>query len=609
MRIICFSLVWLLCGPALALDTLRLKAGFGKADVIKHALIARAGKEFRIQEIVEKLKSGNDFQLLERANQGYSDNIFWVAIPLQTGNAKNLFIEIQNPQLDHLDAFQLNGAKIIPLGETTGDEHFFSTRNVPHRNFIWRIPVTDASTTTILFRIEKLNSSMVIPIFIWEADTFRQYDTKLLIFYGICFGIMLIVMLYSLAMGVILKQRIQFQYVVMVSVGILYFLVAEGLASQFLYPNQVGVNGFMRLLIIAANAITFIIFSNSFLNIKNYYPNVFKGLMGLVALLVVMALLVPLIGNFYLDHSAFFIPFTLTITFAGTFAPVVIAGFTFKKQRETSIFYLIAYSTILFTSTLVRLEDVGWIERFDFNPVYIGTFTENLIFFVALGYRTKKVYDQRNELSLRISKHQKEMMQSYVRGTEQERQRIARDLHDDIGSRMSHLKRQIESQKQISLLHEVENLCNDIRNLSHQLAPQAIRFNSLTQLIQQQGYQLHQAGIEVNLQQYDFPKELDDDTKAELLRIVQEALNNILKHSGAKQVDIQLFKHDNELVITIEDDGQGFDEQQLSGGIGLDNMRARAESLDGKLEISSKLDEGTSLLITIPYSTDSTAPG
>jgi signal transduction histidine kinase len=598
-----------LCGPVLALDTLRLKSGFGKADALKHGLMIREDNKISVQEIVEKLKSGNDFQLFERANQGYSNKIFWMAVSLQTGDAKNLLIEIQNPQLDHLDAFQLNGTEIIPLGVTTGDEHFFSTRNVPHRNFIWRIPITNTSATTILFRIEKLNSSLVVPIFIWEADAFRQHDTKLLIFYGICFGIMLIVMLYSLAMGVLLKQRIQFQYVAMVSVGILYFLVAEGLASQFLYPNQVGVNGFMRLLIIAANAITFIIFSNSFLNIKNYYPNVFKGLMGLTVLLIVMALLVPLIGNFYLERSSFFIPFTLTITFAGTFVPVVIAGLTFKRQRETSIFYLIAYSTILFTSTMVRFEDVGWIERFDFNPIYIGTFTENLIFFVALGYRTKKVYDQRNEFSLRISKHQKEMMQSYVRGTEQERQRIARDLHDDIGSRMSHLKRQIESQKQFSLLPDVESLCNDIRNLSHQLAPQAIRFNSLTQLIQQQGYQFHEAGIDVNLQQYDFPNELDADTKAELLRIVQEALNNILKHAGAKQVDIQLFKHDNELVITIEDDGQGFDEQRLSGGIGLANMRARAESLDGKLEISSKPGEGTSLLISIPYATDSTTPG
>lgn len=113
----------------------------------------------------------------------------------------------------------------------------------------------------------------------------------------------------------------------------------------------------------------------------------------------------------------------------------------------------------------------------------------------------------------------------------------------------------------------------------------------------------------MNLQQYDFPENLDSEIKAELVRIVQEALNNIIKHARAKHTDIQLFKHDNELVITIEDDGQGFNEQQLPGGIGLANMRARAESLDGKLEISSKPGEGTSLLITIPYSADSTKPG
>jgi signal transduction histidine kinase len=169
---------------------------------------------------------------------------------------------------------------------------------------------------------------------------------------------------------------------------------------------------------------------------------------------------------------------------------------------------------------------------------------------------------------------------------------------------MSHLKRQMESQHQPELTKQVDSLCTDIRNLSHQLAPQSIRFNSLSQMIEQQIYLLHQAGIAVNFQQYDFPENLNLGTKGELLRIMQEALNNILKHAHAKHVDIQLFKHDKQLVITIEDDGRGFDETNHQAGIGLANMRARAESLDGTMEVSSKPGQGTSILLTIPHTAE-----
>jgi signal transduction histidine kinase len=357
----------------------------------------------------------------------------------------------------------------------------------------------------------------------------------------------------------------------------------------------------MRVIILAVSIIAFILFSKSFLNIQQHHPKIAMLLNSLVGLMIIMIFITPVVGVFYLKHSSFFIPFVLSITFLGTLLPLLIAVTTFRKQKETATFFLIAYSSVLITGTFVRLEDIGWIERLSFNPVYIGTFVENMVFFAALGYRMKKVYDQRNEFSLKISKHQKEMMQSYVQGTEQERQRIARDLHDDIGSRMSHLKRQMESQHQPELMRQVDSLCTDIRNLSHQLAPQSIRFNSLTQMIEQQIYLLHQAGITVNFQQYDFPEELNVNTKAELLRIMQEALNNILKHANAKNADIQLFKHDNQLVITIEDDGHGFDENNQQVGIGLANMRARAESLDGTMEVSSKPGQGTSILLTIPH--------
>jgi signal transduction histidine kinase len=86
----------------------------------------------------------------------------------------------------------------------------------------------------------------------------------------------------------------------------------------------------------------------------------------------------------------------------------------------------------------------------------------------------------------------------------------------------------------------------------------------------------------------------------QLLRILQEAVQNTLKHANAGRVDIQLFHHEGELVMTIEDDGLGFDPQTTERGAGLRNMRLRAEKLGGELEVSSAPDRGTSVMVSVP---------
>jgi signal transduction histidine kinase len=601
MRIIFCSLL-ILSAQAYAFDTLRIPPTFQRADLLKRVAIIKTDQSVTIQDILARLqKQPSGFTELTRANLGYTDKIVWVVIPfINPHSDQKILLELQNPHLDYIDAYLLTGDSLQIFGNPTGDARAFTTRAIPHRHFIWPLPESQAGAHIIL-RIEKLNSSLVIPLIAWHESAFLQHETQLLILYGLFFGVMVMVLLYSVGLGLVLKQRIHFYYVGLMATSLTYFLIGEGFGYQFLYNSWTGINSVMRVIILGVNTIALISFSIQFLNIKHYKPGVAKVLYGIMAMLATMISLTPLITDFYLDHSSFFVPLILAITFTGNLLPLIVAVSTRKQQHTNSLFFLVAYSTILITGTLVRLEDFGWIERLPFNPVYIGAFLENMIFFIALSYRTKKVYDQRNELAIKINRHQKEMIQSYVRGTEQERQRMARDLHDDIGSRISHVKRQMESLHQHELLPEVNRLCTDIRNLSHQLAPQAIQFNSLAQLIEQQSYLLHQAGMEATLQQYDFPEAIPANIKTELLRIVQEAIQNIIKHANATQVDIQLFKHDNQLVITLEDNGDGFDMNTRYTGIGVTNMKARAESLDGTLDISTKPGQGTAMIISIPF--------
>jgi signal transduction histidine kinase len=106
--------------------------------------------------------------------------------------------------------------------------------------------------------------------------------------------------------------------------------------------------------------------------------------------------------------------------------------------------------------------------------------------------------------------------------------------------------------------------------------------------------------VKLDVQLFDVPDELPEATVMNLFRITQEAINNTIKHSKARQADIQLFGYEKEIVLSYEDDGQGFDPGTLTKGIGLKNLKARVESLHGTLELTSTPGDGMQMIVSIP---------
>lgn len=110
------------------------------------------------------------------------------------------------------------------------------------------------------------------------------------------------------------------------------------------------------------------------------------------------------------------------------------------------------------------------------------------------------------------------------------------------------------------------------------------------------------SGINISLQVFDMRKVVPKELGLQLYRILQEALQNVQKHAKANEVEIQLFQHDNELVMTIEDDGVGFDQANRTTGLGTKNMRLRTQQIKGEFSISSAVGEGTSIMVSVPLS-------
>ncbi|WGH75873.1 sensor histidine kinase [Tenacibaculum tangerinum] len=196
-----------------------------------------------------------------------------------------------------------------------------------------------------------------------------------------------------------------------------------------------------------------------------------------------------------------------------------------------------------------------------------------------------------------------------------ERNRISAELHDGVlgklfGTRVSlgflAMQMQPETQeKHQTYLDELQEIEKEIRDVSHKLSDSfdnsSINFTTLLSELLKDKSAIGNFRYELNSEKTIPWDEIDNITKANIYRIVQEALQNIIKHAKAKSVILDVSKNDKELLISLKDDGIGFDITKKKKGIGIKNITTRVQKLGGDLEFISKPHRGTTLVIKIPF--------
>ena len=218
----------------------------------------------------------------------------------------------------------------------------------------------------------------------------------------------------------------------------------------------------------------------------------------------------------------------------------------------------------------------------------------------------KDISDRVNARQLEIEMEQLQMT-SLIEGQENERNRLAREIHDGIGQMINLVKLNVTSlpasEEKTNLEPILEQTLSEIRNITKNLHPSRLNDFTLEKNIEQLVEQFRtNSDINFHFNSSDVP-DLTHFQKTHLFRITQESISNIIKHSKAKQSTIQLIGLKHELQLTIEDDGVGYDlNVKIDGEFhhGLKNIEYRVNSMSGKLIVDSNSKSGTMLLITIP---------
>lgn len=235
-----------------------------------------------------------------------------------------------------------------------------------------------------------------------------------------------------------------------------------------------------------------------------------------------------------------------------------------------------------------------------------------LLLISFLSYRT---YQQKRKLQeQKISELEKEKLllatQSLLKGQEDERSRLAKDLHDGLGGLLSGVKLQLGAMKGNLILSEehgrtfnnalgkLDESISEMRRVAHNMMPEALMKLGLQQALQDYCAGLSDSqSFKINGEFYGLEKRMESSTEIVVYRIVQELLNNAVKHSGASVILAQVMRQDNSLTITVEDNGRGFEKETILQGAGLKNIRSRVDYLKGQLDIQTTPGKGTSVHI------------
>jgi two-component system NarL family sensor kinase len=237
---------------------------------------------------------------------------------------------------------------------------------------------------------------------------------------------------------------------------------------------------------------------------------------------------------------------------------------------------------------------------------------------VAYLFYNRYRWKQQAKLQTEILNQQQLAAQSILEAEEKERTRIAKDLHDGVGQMMSAARMNLssyyntakiddgeQSASLANIIQLVDDSCKEVRAVSHSMMPSALLNKGLPDAVDELTSKINSKELQVSFYSEGFTERLNTTTETILYRVIQECINNSIKHAEASTLDISLINDKDGISVTIEDNGKGFsnEPQQKEEGMGLSNIRSRILFLKGTVDIDSSPGNGTLVAIHVPTQT------
>jgi two-component system, sensor histidine kinase LadS len=542
---------------------------------------------------------------------GYRVSYHWIRLDLTTKEVLNdrLFWYFEDAIAQDVQFHLLKNNQIIE-SDTFGVDYPFDKRNIKHRYSILAFNLHPSDTVTLLLRLHNDIGSISGKMILTTETEFFINDEKDLGIWIFLFTLWGISMVLSFSLWLIFKEAIYGFYLANLVCITLRLMNGWGFLHEWFFFDTPILVLYSKIIWLLATTI----FSNIFIEkllfsgayFQKWVHRTIQAITWIASLSLLLIIVIPtwevtavviLIANFLIIFSSFL-----------CFSLIIYALF---KKNPVAPFALAAYSLVIFTSVLSILRNYGFVQDALIQSKFMtstGLLVESAVMFLAMLKRFNVWQDMKKE--------QLEMERNAQIRLQIERERISRDLHDNVGAQLSHMVSNIDwiaaknngNGEQGYLDEMSESAKMAILNLRetiwalHQDTISVEAFADKFKAYAQAQVRFREGIKLVFKEDLAQEKTLTSTQALNLYRICQEALNNCLKYAEASQISLH-FSVNTEGVfkIILSDNGIGFDTKKVNGeSYGLNNISYRTQEIGGQLNIESVEKKGTSLRIVLP---------
>lgn len=550
--------------------------------------------------VVQQQWKQGQFKPYHHANVDFSgiENDCWMALPLQQDAATtSRWVELNDGRIESVTAYEVHPdtTYIQQLGELYPSR----MRYFEERYLLIPLHLKPVTSATLFLKIAGIKQRP-FKIKIWEQLAYARFVAKDNLFQGFFFGILFVVLVYNFFLYIGFQDK-SFLYYVLYLISIIFQQLFDlGYGAIYLLPHSPYLARIGPFFWLGLAMATGTFFSLEFLNVRQRAPRLTK----VYSFLIVSGFLIA-VSTLFLYSSTLVLFINIAILLNGLVG--LAFGFYMARGYRPARYFMLAW-TLFYTSIIVAaLYNAGlfppsiWIDY----SVEIGVATEALLLSLGLGTRFNEIRRERQQLQAQVIEQLKE--------NDRTRTRIARDLHDDVGSTLSSIailsqvaEKQSETAKE--LLHRItvsaQTMLDSMSDIVWTTKPDNDSIESLSVRMREfmaeilEPYEINYSlEIEAALQDYKFKANRSYD----FYLIFKEAINNAAKYAMATKVEVKIWKTVDYLGLSVRDNGRGFDSSAgRVGGNGLKNMQKRAEHLGGTVEIQSALRQGTTVQLQMP---------
>ena len=576
-----------------------------------------------VTQVAAMAKNGGAFAAaLGKAytNFGYPAYPVWFKVTLANTDSlpNNFFMVLLNHLGYQFDLWQDVGGT-ISYAASTGRKFTFKQRPYSSGYYIFPCSMAAHQVTTYYIRADARGTPFTFGLVLLSDKEVRHNELIVYFFMGILSGILLLAALFNCYLFFATKEWIHLYYSAYVICAWLLVLSLEGYDFQFFYPQHPKVIVFVRIASSVVAVCLLVHVMQLFVgqlrtNSKFYTTNTYyKAIM----LLLVIPAAYLYYHPFNYTLSAFIFKFDDIGLVVGFLLVIASCIEKIRQGVKIAIFYLIAVSTVCIGAIGFIIKALGFDDISTFSPARLseaGMGMEVMIVSFGIFYRYNQYKKQKEQLESNLLLVKIESVKQIIRAEEEERRRIARDLHDDVSGTLSALRFFVSSRLKnetnvipgadksfrATIIEIMGKLAQDIRNVSHNLMPNDFDTLGLNELLDEKILFLNQnQDIVFELICKANDARYTREQKLSIYRCISELVQNVVKHSGATKCTIQILAFDNYTEFQISDDGSGFDEHTVKRGIGIANIKSRVGLLEGSITIDSN-KFGTLVIFTIP---------